>query len=52
MLGDIQCKAVVHHGGIGTSARCLRAGVPQLIAPWGVDQWDNSMRLVRGGIGD
>ena len=45
-----QCKAVVHHGGIGTSAQCLRAGVPQLIAPWGVDQWDNSMRLRDLGV--
>ncbi len=45
-----KCKAVVHHGGVGTSAQCLRAGVPQLIAPWGVDQWDNSMRLQDLGV--
>ena len=45
-----RCKAVIHHGGIGTSAQCLRAGVPQLIAPWGVDQWDNSMRLRDLGV--
>ncbi len=45
-----RCKAVIHHGGIGTSAQCLRAGVPQLIAPWGVDQWDNSMRLKDLGV--
>ncbi|OBB55751.1 glycosyl transferase family 1 [Mycobacterium sp. 852013-51886_SCH5428379] len=25
------CRAVVHHGGSGTLAACLRAGVPQLI---------------------
>ncbi|BBY80654.1 glycosyltransferase [Mycolicibacterium pulveris] len=25
------CRAVVHHGGSGTVAACLRAGVPQLI---------------------
>ncbi len=25
------CRAVVHHGGAGTVAACLRAGVPQLI---------------------
>jgi UDP:flavonoid glycosyltransferase YjiC (YdhE family) len=25
------CRAVVHHGGAGTLAACLRAGVPQLI---------------------
>jgi rhamnosyltransferase subunit B len=27
-----RAKAVVHHGGIGTSAQALRAGIPQLIA--------------------
>ncbi|MGE2727299.1 glycosyltransferase [Mycolicibacterium pulveris] len=26
-----RCRAVVHHGGSGTLAACLRAGVPQLI---------------------
>jgi len=45
-----RCKAVIHHGGIGTSAQCLKSGVPQLIAPWGVDQWDNSMRLKDLGV--
>jgi len=25
------CRAVVHHGGSGTTAACLRAGVPQVI---------------------
>ena len=28
-----RCKAVVHHGGIGTTAKCIAAGVPQLIIP-------------------
>ncbi|AKK28974.1 glycosyltransferase [Mycobacterium sp. EPa45] len=26
-----RCRAVVHHGGSGTLAACLRAGVPQLV---------------------
>ncbi|OAN37599.1 glycosyltransferase [Mycolicibacterium iranicum] len=26
-----KCRAVVHHGGAGTLAACLRAGVPQLV---------------------
>ena len=30
--------AVVHHGGMGTTAAGLRAGVPTVIAPFGVDQ--------------
>jgi rhamnosyltransferase subunit B len=25
-----RCKAVVHHGGIGTTAKCIAAGVPQV----------------------
>jgi UDP:flavonoid glycosyltransferase YjiC (YdhE family) len=26
-----KCRAVVHHGGAGTLAACLRAGIPQLV---------------------
>lgn len=26
-------KAIIHHGGIGTTAECLRAGIPFLICP-------------------
>ncbi len=32
------CKAVVHHGGAGTTAAGLRAGCPTLICPFGFDQ--------------
>ncbi|MGB0716896.1 MAG: glycosyltransferase [Phycisphaerae bacterium] len=32
------CRAVVHHGGAGTTAAGLRAGLPTLICPFGVDQ--------------
>ena len=35
-----RCKAVVHHGGIGTTAKCIAAGVPQLIIPRSHDQPD------------
>ena len=28
-----RCRAIVHHGGIGTLAEALRAGLPQLIVP-------------------
>jgi len=35
----------VHHGGIGTTAEALRAGVPQLILPLAYDQFDNGARV-------
>ncbi len=44
--------ALVHHGGIGTCAQALRAGVPQLIHPMAYDQYDNAWRLRRLGVGD
>jgi UDP:flavonoid glycosyltransferase YjiC (YdhE family) len=45
-----QCAALVHHGGIGTSAHALAAGVPQLVMPMGFDQPDNAARLERLGV--
>lgn len=47
-----RCAAVVHHGGIGSCAQGLAAGVPQLIMPMGFDQPDNAARLKRLGAGD
>lgn len=41
---------LVHHGGIGTCAQALAAGIPQLIAPMGFDQFDNAERLQRLGV--
>jgi rhamnosyltransferase subunit B len=46
-----RCKAVVHHGGIGTTAKCIAAGVPQLIIPRSHDQPDNASRVVKLGLG-
>jgi UDP:flavonoid glycosyltransferase YjiC (YdhE family) len=43
--------AAVFHGGIGTVAQALRAGVPQLIMPMAHDQPDNADRLVKLGVG-
>jgi len=43
-------SALVHHGGIGTCAQALRAGIPQLITPFGMDQPDNSSRLQELGV--
>ncbi|MEJ2794346.1 nucleotide disphospho-sugar-binding domain-containing protein [Iodobacter sp. LRB] len=37
---------LIHHGGIGTTAEALRAGIPQLIIPFAWDQFDNAARLV------
>jgi rhamnosyltransferase subunit B len=45
-----RCKAIVHHGGIGTTAQALRSGRPQLIAPYFVDQPDNAARVARLGL--
>lgn len=42
--------AFVHHGGIGSTAQALRAGVPQLIRPMAFDQFDNSIRAQRLGV--
>jgi len=47
-----RCAALVHHGGIGTAAQGLAAGVPQLIMPMAHDQPDNAQRLKRLGVGD
>ena len=38
---------MVHHGGIGTTAQVLAAGVPQLIVPLAFDQPDQAMRVER-----
>jgi UDP:flavonoid glycosyltransferase YjiC (YdhE family) len=43
--------AVVHHGGVGTCAQGLAAGIPQLTMPMGFDQPDNATRLRRLGVG-
>ncbi|MEO8298864.1 MAG: nucleotide disphospho-sugar-binding domain-containing protein [Burkholderiales bacterium] len=43
--------ALVHHGGIGTTAEALHAGVPQLVLPWAFDQFDNAQRVRTLGVG-
>jgi UDP:flavonoid glycosyltransferase YjiC (YdhE family) len=47
-----RCAAVVHHGGIGTVAQAMAAGVPQLVHPICFDQIDNGVRVKRLGAGD
>ncbi len=41
--------AIVHQGGIGTTAQGLRSGRPTLVVPYSHDQPDNADRLVRLG---
>jgi sterol 3beta-glucosyltransferase len=43
--------AVVHHGGAGTTAEGLRAGVPAVIVPFTVDQpfWGNTVKALGAG---
>jgi rhamnosyltransferase subunit B len=45
------CAALVHHGGIGTTAAALDAGCPQLILPLAWDQPDNAVRIEKMGVG-
>jgi UDP:flavonoid glycosyltransferase YjiC (YdhE family) len=42
--------AIVHHGGIGTTAQGLAAGIPHLVMPLAHDQPDNAHRLERLGV--
>jgi rhamnosyltransferase subunit B len=42
---------LAHHGGIGTTAECLRAGTPQLVVPLAHDQFDNAARVTALGVG-
>jgi UDP:flavonoid glycosyltransferase YjiC (YdhE family) len=46
-----RAAALVHSGGVGTTAQALRAGTPQLIAPLSHDQFDNAGRVERLGVG-
>jgi len=43
--------ALVHHGGIGTTAQAIQAGIPQLILPGRLDQFDNAQHVSRLGCG-
>jgi rhamnosyltransferase subunit B len=37
-----RCAALVHHGGIGSYAQAMAAGIPQIIQPHGHDQFENA----------
>lgn len=44
--------AVIHHGGMGTLATALHAGIPQLVLAAGSDRPDNAQRLQRLGVAE
>ncbi|HEY7330943.1 MAG TPA: glycosyltransferase [Gemmataceae bacterium] len=46
-----RAAAIVHQGGIGTTAQAMRSGRPMLVMPYAHDQPDNADRVVRLGIG-
>ncbi|MCW1883305.1 glycosyltransferase [Luteolibacter flavescens] len=46
-----RAAALVYHGGVGTCAQALRAGVPQLLMPMAHDQLDNLSRVEDLGVG-
>lgn len=45
-----RCAALVHHGGIGTSAQGMAAGIPHLVTPFTHDQPDNAGRMRKLGV--
>jgi UDP:flavonoid glycosyltransferase YjiC (YdhE family) len=46
-----RARAVVHQGGVGTTAQGLRAGIPAIVVPFSHDQFDNGSRVERIGAG-
>ena len=46
-----RARAIVHHGGVGTTGQALLAGKPQFVVPHMGDQHDNSYRIERMGVG-
>jgi len=47
-----RAAALVHHGGIGTTAQALAAGIPQIVMPFAHDQFDSAKRVKKLGVGD
>lgn len=45
-----RCAAIVHHGGIGTAAQGMAAGIPHVVMCMAHDQLDNACRLERLGV--
>ncbi len=45
------CKSVIHHGGVGTTAASLRAGIPTITVPHAIDQsfWGKRVAAIGAG---
>jgi rhamnosyltransferase subunit B len=52
-LGQVlpHCSAIVHHGGIGTTAHSIACACPQVVLPMAFDQFHNGMRVQQLGLG-
>jgi UDP:flavonoid glycosyltransferase YjiC (YdhE family) len=46
-----RCSAIVHHGGAGTTAAAVHAGVPAVVVPFHGDQPFWGSRVQRAGVG-
>jgi sterol 3beta-glucosyltransferase len=46
-----RCRAVIHHGGAGTTAAGLRAGIPNIVVPFAADQpfWGKCVARLKAG---
>jgi sterol 3beta-glucosyltransferase len=46
-----RCKAIIHHGGAGTTAAGLRAGIPNIVVPHTADQpfWGRRVHALGAG---
>lgn len=46
-----RCKMVIHHGGAGTTAAGLRAGIPNVVVPFTADQpfWGRRVHAIGAG---
>ncbi len=45
-----RAAAMVHQGGVGTTAQGMRAGIPMMVVPFAHDQHDNGARVERLGV--
>ena len=46
-----RCKLAIHHGGAGTLAQVIQAGIPHLVVPQSHDQPDNAYRIYKNNLG-